>query len=1057
MMDHAIADAERFLAPITSKASRPGQTKSLIDCLSSETSGNAPSRDQYGHGLLQRQTIIEKALSLLSSLDDALCKSPHSLDQPFARQRAQKATDALLDLVVIEGIYPCLSNGVGMPMERRVKSALKKDLITRPLSQDENGSHNQELIAAIVDCLYPILSSGKVLASNVEARVFIDMVAAVGQVAFNPDFAVGSRQKHLEIFDKLLERPAIDVLPTLTSLLHPGCPDWLRSPISNRLSLLPLRPDVVRQILNFMAASTPGDTQRATEAQDGRPTGPNLTLDALARASKLLTSVPSTMTADNYFSALAPQLLDLLDDQNIDNKRIASYIIGNGILGKRKIGSPGTIGWRLFAEPILESIQPPVDNYPVPEKALKMAIDRLSALVQFHPNPGLTKRLVIPVLLPLWGLQCYAINNARANWADQIHRIFVVYMKMSVTESQLLLLSDHLMWDGPPMWTFGPGGQGGIEIRQREGSNNYPENMDRLIESIDSRVEQYSKLLQAAVLTDEQLSTVFTHACKRWLHRSPASLEYDRLDIMDSDPKIPLEPLVNAKLAQRLLEEFKDQITSSLSGIFQLVEPILSVFVTEDRQKTDREIRATGLRFKLESIASGEKENDVEDESVGTVSTALSLLSAILAPSENSILSDESVLQSIQRSLEYIAQESSSLDSSITMSASNILMLLQLRSDISEHLSASKTPKAIDAHADDRKKHRTALTHLADELAPVRAQGLSTIVALVSKSSPVLNIHSTSVLLISLLQDQDEYIYLSAIRALGDLASNHPKTVVRLLLEQYSDRPENVTLDVRIRIGEALNKTIEHLGQLFVDSVANEVSEGMIAIASRRGDRPKTLRKRDRAKRKEAKAKEEAEEAWEGEIPEETTGNDEEGTIHEHIAKVLEGWADTGREEDIRIRTSALSILGTAIETNIAGVGATVTSTAIDCVLVILKLEKSNDRAILRRAAVMVIMSLVKAFDTADEQGLQLGFGFAGENLAEVITVLKYVEITDTDDMVVGHVRVVSESLQAWQRKSIIGHLGSRGPREANFSLDENGIVGLAFRPKTRPKIEEVD
>lgn len=95
---------------------------------------------------------------------------------------------------------------MGVPIERRVKSALKNDLVTRPLSQDENGSHNQELIAAIVDCLYPILSSGKVLASNVEARVFVDMVAAVGQVAFNPEFTVGSRQKHLEIFDKLLER-----------------------------------------------------------------------------------------------------------------------------------------------------------------------------------------------------------------------------------------------------------------------------------------------------------------------------------------------------------------------------------------------------------------------------------------------------------------------------------------------------------------------------------------------------------------------------------------------------------------------------------------------------------------------------------------------------------------------------------------------------------------------------------------------------------------------------------------------------------------------------------
>ncbi|KAI4261476.1 MAG: hypothetical protein L6R42_003322 [Xanthoria sp. 1 TBL-2021] len=1059
-MDDTLSEAERFLAPIISKASRPGQTKSIIDRLSSGQSGVSPPSDKSGHDSHQRHTVIEKALGLLSGLHDALSRNPHCLDQPFARQRAQKVTDALLDLVVIEGIYPCLSTGVGVPMERRVKSALKGDLVTRQLSQDENGqSHDQELLTAIVDCLSPILSSGKGFASNVEARMFVDLVAAVGQAAFSPDFTVGSKQRYLAIFDRVLDSgPTIDVLPTLTSLLHPGCPDWLRSPISNRLSLLPLRPDGIRQILNFIAASTPVDTQQQIEAQDGRPTGPNLTLDALARASKLLTSVPSTMTADEYFSALAPQLLDLLDDQDVDNKRIASYIVGNGILGKRKIGSPGTIGWRLFAEPIFESIHPRSDKCPVREKELKSAIDRLSALVQFHPNPGLTKRLVIPVLLPLWGLQCYALNNSRANWADQIHRILIVYMKMSVTESQLLLLSDHLLWDGPPRWTFMPGDRGGIEIRPRETEKSYPENMGRLIESIDSRVEQYSKLLREAVMTDEQLSTVFTHACKSWLNRSPASSGYDRLDLMDSDPKDPVESLVSAKLAQRLLEEFKDQISSSLNGIFRLVEPILSAFVIEDRQKTDRDTRATRLRYRLDMITMDEmKEIDGEDESTETVSTALSLLSAILAPSENPIESDDSVLQSIQESLKHIAQASSSIDSSITMSAWNVLILLQLRSDISEHLSATITPKVVDAQADDRQKHRTALTHLSDELTPIRAQGLSTLLALISKSSPVLNIPSTSVLLISLLQDQDEYIYLSAVKALGILASNHPKTVVQLLLEHYSDLTENLTLDSRIRVGEALNKTIEHLGQLFVDSVANTVSEGMIAIASRRGDRPRTLQKKERAKRKVEKARKEAEEAWDGEIPEEDTDNDEDGAINEHVAKVVEGWADTGREEDIRIRTSALSILGTAIETNIAGVGATVTSTAVDCVLAILKLEKSNDRAILRRAAVMFIMSLIKAFDTADEQGIQLGFGFAGENLAEVITVLKYVEITDTDEIVIGHIKVVVESLEAWQRKPIIGHLGSKGPPGVDFSLDENGIAGLAFRPTMRPKIEEVD
>ena len=783
-----------------------------------------------------------------------------------------------------------------------------------------------------------------------------------------------------------------------------------------------------------------------------------MTLDALARATKMLTSIPSTMTAETYFPALAPPLLDLLDDRNIDNKRIASYIIGNGILGKRKIGSPGTVGWKIFAEPILGTINPPFDQSTIGEKALKLALDRLSALVQFHPNPGLTKRLVVPTLLPLWGLGCYAINHSRANWADQIHRILVVYMKLSATESQLLLLSDNLTWDGPPRWTFKPGEDGGVGIRQRETDMNHAEEWDRLIEKIDTRIDQYLRLLQAATMTDEQLSAVFTHVCKRWLNSSPARSGHDLMNVGESGSKDPMQLLVDAKLVKRLLEEYKDQLSCSLDGVIRLVEPILADYVAGQTQKTDKATTTSSLHHRLRNLADDDdKASEEEEHSSETISTALSLLSAILTPTDNPKEIDDSVLQSIQDSLKYIAQATSSLDSSITTSASNILILLQLRFDVSEHLRPMSTSKVVDTYADDRKKHRTALTHLSDELAPVRAQGLSTLVTLISKASPVLNIPSTSILLASLLQDQDEYIYLSAINAIGILASSHPKTVIQELVEQYSDPREESTLDVRLRVGEALNKTVEHLEQLFVGSVASTVSESMIAVASRRGDRSKTLQKRERAMRRAEKVRKEAEEAWDGEIPEEDADNTENRALNEHIAKVVEGWADTGREEDIRIRTSALSVLGTAIQTNIAGVGATITSTAIDCVLAILKLEKGSDRAILRRAAVMVIMCLVKAFNNADERALQLGFGFAGENLAEVITVLKYVEMTDKDDTVVGHVRVVIESLEAWRQKSIVGRLGARGLQRDVGRLDETNIAGLATRPAVRPKIKEVD
>ncbi|KAL9602490.1 MAG: hypothetical protein Q9219_001784 [cf. Caloplaca sp. 3 TL-2023] len=744
------------------------------------------------------------------------------------------------------------------------------------------------------------------------------------------------------------------------------------------------------------------------------------------------------MTLDTYITALAPQLLDLLDDPAVDNKRIASYVIGTGFLSKRKLGSPGTVGWRLFAEPIIGSLNPPSKRCLVEEDQLRSAIDRLSALIHFHTNPGLIKRLVSPVLLSLWGLQCYASDHNKAGWADQAHLILCTYMKISATQSQLQSLSKDLLWDGGPLWTFMPGSGGGIEIRPRERGRAPQFDIAKKLESIDNRVSRYSNLLNVAIMTDAQLGEIFTTVSKRWLLGSHSTLGIELLGTDEDDSRNPMESLVNAKLTQKLLEDYKDRIGSSSESIIKLVEPILSAFIDKHRRRDERLLQTSKLSLaSLGDIVTDDKATG-DEKDVETVAIGLNILSAILTLSENFLSNIEAgLLDNIQDSLRYLAQVQSSSEASISMTASNILMLLQVHADTPNSSQSDKSAADGSDVLDQKNHHRKALHCLSDELAPVRAQGLSLLTDLVNQGSPVLNIPSSVFLLLSLLQDEDEYIYLSAIKTIGLLASSHPKTVVKMLVERYTDSQEESTLDVRIKIGEALNKTVEHLGQLFTEDIAELVGESMIAIASRRGNKMKTSQERQKAKRKAEKAKKEAKEAWGGEAPSEEDDADDDNTkIEARIARVVEGWADTGREEDIRIRTSALSILGTAIETNVRGVGASLTSTAVDCVLAILKLEKSQERAILRRAAVMVIVSVVKAIDSAEERGQQLDFGFAGQSLSEVVIVLKYVEMTDADDVTVGHIRVLIESLEAWQQKSLLGLAGSRNTQDSELSIE---------------------
>ncbi|KAL8909525.1 MAG: hypothetical protein Q9207_000205 [Kuettlingeria erythrocarpa] len=1054
----ALEEAERFLAPALNRstADKAIQGKSIIDVLSDrhrvETQASDDEQDAQ-----RRRDVISKALSNIRDLH-ALCgDSSHGVAQQeaVANQRSQKIIHALLDITVLEGIYPSLSSGVGVPVERRLKSALK-GFTTRSLSAASGGKPgDRQLLTDIVECLSPISFSRIGLSMSVQDRTSVDLLAATGELAFSPAFNLPTRQHFASTFKGLIDsKSALDLFPQLTSLLHPSCPEWFRSAVSSYLSVLPLRPDGVRQTINFIAGSSSVE-QSLPDGQSDKPAGPNVSLEALARTSKLLTSVPSTMNPDQWASALAPQLLDLLDDPSTDNRRIASYIIGTGFLSKRRLGSPGTVGWRLFAEPIITSLNPPSERCPVSDGDLKLAFDRLSVLVHFHSNPGLTKRLVSPLLLPLWGLLCYALENRRSTRVDQVHQILGTYMKISATDSQLLLLSDNVLWDGSKSWTFMPGASGGIEIRLRddEGSNSF--DMVKMLDSIDNRVGQYLTLLRAAVATDDQLGKIFTHVSRCWLlgHRTSG---YERLG---DDVRSPVESLVYAKITQKLLEEYKDKVASSFEGMLQLVDPILSAFVAASQRTIKR--RDKNLQPSLDTLSDivhgvGEAEDDGQDAEA-TASTALGLLSTVLASSDESLGNIETgVLDRVQDSLRYVAQAAGQ-ENSLNMTASNVLMLLQLHRDTPGALGTEKNTANVDILADDRNHHRKALRFVGDELAPVRAQGLSILTSLASKASPILDVPSTVILLISLLQDEDEYIYLSAIKTLGLLASNHPKTVVKALIEKYADPYEESSLDVRMRVGEALNKTVEHLRELLVEDTARTIGESMVAVASRRGERPKTLQKKERAKRKAEKTRKEAEDAWDGDIPgegEELDDDDNEGKMNAHIAKVVEGWADTGREEDVRLRASALSILGTAIETNIAGVGASITSTAVDCVLAILKLERSVERAILRRAAVMVIMSVVRAIDAAEEGGQQLGFGFAGENLVEVVTVLRYVEVTDGDEVVVGHVRAVIESLEAWRQKALLGS-GRRMREGEKMGISLDGLLGEGT--EGRGRIEELE
>lgn len=108
------------------------------------------------------------------------------------------------------------------------------------------------------------------------------------------------------------------------------------------LTLIPLRPDGVRATLEFVFAVHPSSTVRVSEAAVPQKRGANITHESLNVASNLLSAPPASVAPEAWYTAIAPQLLLLLDgSEGPELIKAASYIIGFGILGRKASGAPG--------------------------------------------------------------------------------------------------------------------------------------------------------------------------------------------------------------------------------------------------------------------------------------------------------------------------------------------------------------------------------------------------------------------------------------------------------------------------------------------------------------------------------------------------------------------------------------------------------------------------------------------------------------------------------------------------------------------------------------------
>lgn len=96
--------------------------------------------------------------------------------------------------------------------------------------------------------------------------------------------------------------------------------------------------------MEFIFAVHPSSISKQSEAATPQKHGANITQEALAVATKIITSPPASVTPQAWFAGVAPQLLHLVDEnEGPELAKAASQMIMFGVLGKKQYGAPGAL------------------------------------------------------------------------------------------------------------------------------------------------------------------------------------------------------------------------------------------------------------------------------------------------------------------------------------------------------------------------------------------------------------------------------------------------------------------------------------------------------------------------------------------------------------------------------------------------------------------------------------------------------------------------------------------------------------------------------------------
>jgi hypothetical protein len=289
-------------------------------------------------------------------------------------------------------------------------------------------------------------------------------------------------------------------------MLRPQTPPWLRTPLTRKLSSIPLQSD--RHGLRIAVQFLLGKQQEPSITQ----------LDHIGKvvgsipswiSAEVSQSLVSTRSSQEYVQKISAQVLDLLDEKDTllgkCGVSIISFLIRNhATLVERNILEP-------IRKPLLPSGTISMEIISADE-SIRLCLRRLEVITS-NSGQALIYSAIRPLVTNLFLLSVYAHESHHSNIKTQVAHLLSSYLASTPSPATdvLDLVEQLSVTSYAEGWMYTPGGTGGVAIQRAAVGDIH----DVGYEDIFGRVATVVEIIEK--VSDDIKSEIFVGVVRRWL------------------------------------------------------------------------------------------------------------------------------------------------------------------------------------------------------------------------------------------------------------------------------------------------------------------------------------------------------------------------------------------------------------------------------------------------------------------------------------------------------------------------------------------------------------